>query len=55
MNIFNFNVDVVQQFVEVFDLHSRTKEHHYFFVSVFSQESEQEQKSFFCRTNNVTL
>lgn len=55
VNTHHGQVDVVQEFVVVFDGETRVKEHHDFLCAVLLQEREQQQKSLVRWTHDIAL
>ncbi len=55
MNTHDRQVNVVEQFVMVFDRHARAKEDHYFLFTILFQKREEKQKSLLGWYNHVAL
>jgi len=55
MNTLNREVDVIEQFIVVFDRHAGGKKYHYFLLSIFFQKSKKKHQSFLRGANHVTL
>ena len=51
----DWKVDVVEQFVMIFDGHARAEKDHDFFLLILFQEREQKKKTLLRRNNNITL
>lgn len=55
MNGHDGQVDVVEQFVVVFDAHARAEEDHHFFLAILLEEREEKEESLLGRNDHVAL